>query len=102
MNLLRASAVAATVFATLCALADDGLTPAGSERGASKDGAIPACEGAPAAAGWSYGKSRRDAFKYKADKPLFTIDASNVDKYAANLSPGAVATLKQVPGFKMD
>ena len=95
----------AGVVASLSALAvaqDANLTPAGAEKAASKDGAIPAYEGAPAAAGWSYGKRRIDSFKYKDDKPLQTIDASNVDKFADKLSPGEIATLKQMPGFKMD
>jgi hypothetical protein len=83
------------------AMAQD-VTPTGAERVASKDGAIPAYEGAPAPGGWAYGKFRGDAFKYKDDKPINTIDASNVDKFAAQLSPGMVATLKEVPGFKMD
>ena len=78
------------------------LTPSGGEKVASKDGTIPAWEGAPAAGGWSYGKKRVDAFKYKDDKPIATIDASNVDKYADKLSPGQVAALKQIAGYKMD
>lgn len=81
---------------------DASLTPSGAERGGNKDATIPAWEAAPPASGWAYGKSRQEAFKYKDDKPLFTIDASNVDKYADKLSPGQVATIKQVPGFKMN
>ena len=78
------------------------LTPSGGDKVASKDGTIPAWEGAPAAGGWSHGKKRMDAFKYKDDKPIATIDASNVDKYADKLSPGQVAALKQFAGYKMD
>lgn len=81
---------------------DASLTPSGAERGGNKDATIPAWEAAPAAGGWAYGKSRLDAFKYKDDKLLFTIDASNVDRYADKLSPGQIATIKQVPGFKMN
>lgn len=78
------------------------LTPSGGEKAASKDGTIPAWEGAPTAGGWSHGKKRADAFKYKDDKPVATIDASNVDKYADKLSPGQVAALKQIAGYKMN
>lgn len=102
MNELRMTALAALVLFSGMVSAQDALTPSGAERGASKDGNVPAWEGAPAAGGWTYGKKRVDSFKYKDDKPLFTIDAGNVDKYADKLSPGQVATIKQMAGFKMD
>lgn len=79
------------------------LTPAGGEKSGNKDGSIPAWTGTePPQAGWSYGKKRADFWKHKGEKPLFSIDASNVDKYADKLSPGQVATIKQVKGFRMD
>ncbi len=78
------------------------LTPAGGERAGNKDGSIPAWEGAPPTEGWVYGKLRFDSWKYRADKPLFSIDASNVDKYADKLSPGQIATIKQVKGYRME
>lgn len=79
------------------------LTPSGAEKGANKDGSIPAWPGNEAVgSGWTYGKPRADFFKYKDDKPLFTIDASNADKYADKLSPGQLAILKQVKGYRMD
>ncbi len=79
------------------------LTPVGAEKGANKDGSIPAWGGnEPQASGWSYGKSRADAWKHKGDKALYSIDASNVDKYAGQLSPGQVQLIKQNKGYKMD
>ncbi|TXT31488.1 MAG: hypothetical protein FD131_905 [Rhodocyclaceae bacterium] len=79
------------------------LTPFGAEKGANKDGAIPAWQGTEApTAGWSYGKSRAAHFKYQGDKPLYTIDASNVDKYADKLSPGQIQQVKHGKGYKMD
>lgn len=79
------------------------LTPAGGEKAANKDGSIPAYVGAePPAAGWAYGKKRVDFWKHKGEKALFSIDASNVDKYADKLSPGQVAMVKQVKGYRMD
>jgi hypothetical protein len=78
------------------------LTPAGAEKAGSKDGTIPAFEGeTKPAAGWTYGKLREDYWKYKEEKPLFVIDASNVDKYADKLTPGQVQMLKQVKGYTM-
>ncbi len=112
-NKVGAAAILATVFsasfsvqaATEADAAKLGkeLTPVGAEKGANKDGSIPAWAGnEPQASGWSYGKSRAEAWKHKGDKPLYTIDASNVDKYAAQLSPGQVQLIKQSKGYKMD
>lgn len=79
------------------------LTPVGAEKGANKEGSIPAWGGSEAlGAGWSHGKSRAEAFKYKGDKPLYSIDASNVDKYADKLSPAQVQLIKQTKGYRMD
>jgi hypothetical protein len=79
------------------------LTISGAEKAGNKDGSIPAWT-APenqSQAGWSYGKSRQNFWIHKNDKPLFTIDASNVDKYAAMLSPGQLALVKLTPKFGM-
>src|SRR4029453_10932605 len=38
---------------------------------------------------------------YAGDKPLFTIDASNMEKHKANLPPGQTALLKAYPSWKM-
>jgi hypothetical protein len=79
------------------------LTPAGAEKGPNKDGSISAWTGSePPATGWAYGKKRAEYYAHKGDKALFSIDASNVDKYADKLSPGQVALIKQVPGYKME
>jgi hypothetical protein len=76
------------------------LTPLGAEMGASKDGAIPAWSGGMTQipVGWKPG--RLDPFK--DDKPLFSIDAANVDKYADKLSPGQIALIKAYKGYRMD
>ncbi|MDE2371504.1 MAG: DUF1329 domain-containing protein [Burkholderiales bacterium] len=79
------------------------LTPAGGEKAGNKDGTIPAWTGNESQeSGWSYGKLRQDHFKYKSDKPLFSIDAANADKYADKLTPGELAMLKQLKGYRMD
>jgi len=79
------------------------LTPSGAEKAGSKDGAIPAWSGSEApAAGWAYGKFRGDFWKHKGEKPLFSIDAGNVDKYKDKLTPGQIALVKATKGYRMD
>lgn len=78
------------------------LTATGAEQGANKDASIPAFAATEApAAGWSWGKKRLDHWKHKDEKPLYTIDAGNVDKYADKLSPGQLALVKQTKGYSM-
>lgn len=78
------------------------LTPIGAERGASKDGRIPAWQPERQDVGWSWGKPRQQHWKFKDDKPLFSINAGNVDQHADKLSPAQVAMVKQVKGYRMD
>ena len=79
------------------------LTPAGAEKAANKDGSIPAWSGNEAQhSGWTWGKYRGDSFKHRSDKPLFSIDSANADKYADKLSVGQLAMLKQIKGYRMD
>lgn len=79
------------------------LTGVGAEPGASKDASIPAfAAGDALLPGWSAGKRRADFFKHKSDKPLYSIDAGNVDQHAAKLAPGQVALIKQTKGYRMD
>lgn len=81
----------------------DKLTPSGAQKEGNKEGTIPTWQGAEAPLpGWEWGKLRRDFWKHKGEKPLFTIDASNVDQYAANLSAGQVAMIKQRKDYRMD
>jgi hypothetical protein len=78
------------------------LTPVGAERAGNKDGTIPAWTGGDvkAPAGWKVGAARPDP--YAGDKRLFSIDASNVDKYKDKLAAGQVEMIKTVPGYRMD
>ena len=98
------SAIAAAVCLAIgtAAMAED-LTPEGGDRAASKDGAVPAYAGKQSAEpGWEWGKVRGDFWKHKNEKPLYSIDASNVDKYAAQLTPGQIQLVKQKKGYRMD
>jgi hypothetical protein len=76
------------------------LTPVGAEKAASKDGAVPAWDGGmtKVPAGWKPG--RLDP--YKDDKPLYSVDASNLDKYADKVPPGQAALIKAYKGYKLD
>lgn len=78
------------------------LTPVGAVRAGNKEGTIPEWKGGDlkAPAGWKVGQKRPDP--YAADKKLFSIDASNVDKYADKLSPGQLALVKSLKGYRMD
>ena len=78
------------------------LTPVGAERAANKEGTIPAWTGGMTTpqAGWKPGQKRIDP--YADDKPLFSIDATNVDKYRDKLTEGQVAVVKQLKGYRMD
>jgi hypothetical protein len=99
---LLAAAVSGALAADAAKLGNE-LTPSGAEKAANKDGSIPAWTGnEPQHTGWSYGKFRGDAWKHKGEKPVVSIDAGNADKYADKLSPGQLAVLKQVKGFRMD
>ena len=77
------------------------LTPMGAEKAANKAGTIPAWTGGviTPVAGFKTGGHYPDPFG--DDKVLFTIDASNMDKYKENLSPGQMALLKRYPDWKM-
>lgn len=97
-----------SVLATFIAIAastalaqSDDLTPSGAEKAGTSSG-IPAWSPpGQVGEGWSYGKVRKNSFKFKDDKPLYTIDASNVDKYADKLNPGQIALIKQTKGYTM-
>ncbi|CAI8730894.1 WD-40 repeat-containing protein [Pseudomonas sp. IT-P74] len=79
------------------------LTPLGGEVAASADGVIPAWTSpGPQGSGWSYGQVRGQSWKFKNDKPLFSIDSNNVSQYAEKLSPGQVELFKKIPGYRMD
>ncbi|MFP4593607.1 DUF1329 domain-containing protein [uncultured Ralstonia sp.] len=104
-RLAKAGVFAALTAITVAVLAQSSgaQTVTGAESGASADGAIPAFAGRDVPqAGWSHGKFRGDFWKYKNEKPLLSIDAANVDKYADKLTPGQLALFKQLKGYRMD
>jgi hypothetical protein len=80
------------------------LTAVGAERAGNKAGTIPAWTGESTVTGsFQAGNTlRKDHWRYTSDKPLYSIDASNADQHADKLSPGMLAVLKQIQGFRMD
>ncbi len=78
------------------------LTPVGAERAGNKDGTIPAWTGGDMKAppGWKVGAPRPDP--YGEEKRLFSIDASNVERYKDKLAAGQIEMLKTIPGYRMD
>ncbi|MGF1545773.1 MAG: DUF1329 domain-containing protein [Thiotrichales bacterium] len=77
------------------------LTAMGAEVAANAAGTIPAFTGglSEPVAGYVAGGHYPDP--YADDKPLFTIDAGNAEKYKANLTPGQIALLNKYPTWKM-
>jgi hypothetical protein len=101
-DILSAAIAAGLLMHSAASFSQAALTPTGAEKAGNKEGTIPAFEGMDQPLpGWAYGKVRGDYWKHKGEKPLFVIDASNVDKHAAKLSPGQIALLKSVKGYTM-
>lgn len=79
------------------------LTPLGGEVAANSSGEIPAWTApGPQGASWSYGQVRGEQWKFKGDKPLYSIDSNNLAQYASKLSPGQLELFKKIPGYRMD
>lgn len=79
------------------------LTPMGAERSGNKEGTIPAWTGGYSTVpeGYKSGDLRPDPFS--GEKPLYTITAENVDKYADKLSDGQKELFRAHPKtFRMD
>jgi hypothetical protein len=78
------------------------LTPFGGERAGSANGQIPAWEGGYTTVppGYKSGDPRPDPFAQ--EKPVLSITAVDVDKYADNLSEGDKALFKKYHDFRMD
>ena len=79
------------------------LLPWGAEKAGNKDGSIPAYTGPikpPASFDAKNPKVRPDP--YADEKPLFSIDAKNMDKYPGKLAEGTRAMMKKYPGYRID
>ena len=102
--LLTSAAFAAVSEKEAARLGAD-LTPLGAEKAGNADGTIPAWTGglkSAADAGFpNYRSPEHYPDPFAHDKPLFTITAANLDKYAAKLTEGHKALFKTYPDYKM-
>ena len=96
--------------ATAVATADEAkqlgttLTAWGAEKAGNKEGTIPAYTGGltKTPAGVTVPADGKLPNPYAAEKPLFAIDAKNVDKYADKLTAGHLDLIRRYPGFRLD
>lgn len=83
---------------------DQDLTPLGSERGANKDGSIPAWTGGltgpPEGIGYEKGKHLPDPFA--ADQPLFRVTGANAGDYDQFITRGQRALLERHDTYFLD
>src|SRR5882757_9945843 len=70
------------------------LTPFGAERAANSDGSIPAWTGVydKLPPGYVSGNLRPDPFPQ--DKPVYSIDAKNLEQHSTQLTDGVIALFK--------
>jgi hypothetical protein len=81
--------------------AGPGLTPMGAIQAGNADGTIPPWTGG--LVGTISSKpvhTRPDPFP--GEKPLFIINAQNVDRYADKLAAGTIAMIRTLPGYHVD
>jgi hypothetical protein len=78
------------------------LTPWGAEVAGSEDGSYPAYTGGIKAPEGFDPDSGVWPDPYPEDKPLFSIDASNMDQYADKLMAGQIELMRRFPDFRMD
>jgi hypothetical protein len=79
------------------------LTQVGAEKAGNKEGTIPEYTGGltTAPAGFDKGKGvRPDPFA--SEKPVASIDAKNMDKYADKLSEGTKALMQANADYRID
>lgn len=79
------------------------LTPMGAERAANADGSIPAWTGGFTQVPAGFQNGHRNVDPFAADKPLFSITASNMQQYADKLADGVKQLFKDNPQtFRID
>jgi hypothetical protein len=105
LGLLAASLASGSVYAKASAdeVAQLGtkLTPLGAEKGANKDGSIPAWDGGLTKAPACFDGSTYLCDPFADDKPLYEITNANKDQYKDKLTPGLLAMLEKYPTFKI-
>lgn len=78
------------------------LTPMGAEKAGNAEGTIPAWDGGYTKVdpNWKPGTPRPDPFA--SEKPLFSINAANLAKYADKLTEGQKAMFQKYPDWRLD
>ncbi|MGB1951591.1 MAG: DUF1329 domain-containing protein [Marinobacter sp.] len=103
-GVLAATLVAGNAFGAVsaeeAAKLGDSLTPIGAEK-AGNGGEIPAWDGGLKEAPAGYKNDGIYLDPFADDEVKFTIDQSNVDEYADNLSAGQVAMIKKYDTYKI-
>ncbi len=106
---LALSAWAWTAWAGAATSADEtsqlgtSLTEWGAVKGGNADGSIPAYTGGiQPPANYDPKKPNVRPDPYAAEKPLISINAGNMDRYADKLGDGVKAMLKKYPTFRID
>ncbi|MGV8074866.1 MAG: DUF1329 domain-containing protein [Syntrophobacteraceae bacterium] len=84
-------------------LGGDKLTAIGAEKAGNADGTIPAYTGGLPKAPASFDrKTQMLPNPFADEKPLYSIDAKNMEKYAEKLNPGTKELMKRYPDFRID
>jgi len=99
--LLCATTAQAEVSAAEAAKLGKSLTPMGAEMAGNAAKSIGAWEGGIGKPIAGFKDTGHYPDPYAGDKPLFSINAANADKYKAHLTPGQLALLKKNPSWRM-
>ena len=99
--LLSATVAQAEVSAAEAAKLGKSLTPMGAEMAGNAAQTIPAWTGGITKPIAGFKETGHYPDPYASDKPLFVIDAGNMEKYKAHLTPGQMALMKKYPDWKM-
>ena len=78
------------------------LTPWGAEKAGNAAKTIPEWTGQPKAPASYVPGSGKWPNPFPGDKPLYSINAQNMQQYAASLSEGQKELMKRYPSFRMD
>ena len=78
------------------------LTPFGAEKAGNKDGTIPAWTGGDTTVPAGYNPRGKRVDPFASEKPLYSVTAANMDKYADKLNDGTKAMLKKYPSYRID
>jgi len=105
-NVLAAAMLAAALVATPAMAKVDAaeaaklgneLTPVGAEKAGNAAGTIPAWDGGMKTPPACYKGGEFLCNPFPDDKPLFVINAQNMEQYKANLTPGQMAMMQKYP-----